>query len=79
MKPTLYLIRGAPGAGKTTFTKQLAKDLDIKETVISPTFILRKDSEGDISYRNSFERDINEVAKEIFYLEEDEDGKDSTN
>ena len=39
----VIFLNGDLGAGKTTFTKSLAKILDIGETIISPTFILRKD------------------------------------
>ncbi|OGI69076.1 tRNA (adenosine(37)-N6)-threonylcarbamoyltransferase complex ATPase subunit type 1 TsaE [Candidatus Nomurabacteria bacterium RIFCSPLOWO2_01_FULL_42_20] len=33
---------GELGSGKTTFTQELAKLLDIKEHVVSPTFVLMK-------------------------------------
>lgn len=36
-------LSGELGSGKTAFTKLLAKELDITERVISPTFILRRD------------------------------------
>jgi tRNA threonylcarbamoyladenosine biosynthesis protein TsaE len=39
---TVLLFRGDLGAGKTTFTKGIAKALGIKDSVISPTFILEK-------------------------------------
>ena len=35
-------LSGELGAGKTTFTKQVAKHLKIKNKVISPTFIIMK-------------------------------------
>lgn len=38
----IFLI-GDLGSGKTTFTKSLAKIIGIKEEIISPTFVLRKD------------------------------------
>ena len=39
-KGTVILYEGGLGAGKTTFTKGLAKGLGITETVTSPTFAL---------------------------------------
>jgi tRNA threonylcarbamoyladenosine biosynthesis protein TsaE len=35
-------LHGNLGAGKTTFTKELAKHLGITETVTSPTYIIQK-------------------------------------
>lgn len=43
-KAKVILLEGDLGAGKTTFTKELAEALGIeKEKVNSPTFILKKD------------------------------------
>ena len=43
-KATVLLLEGDLGAGKTTFTKELAATLGIqKEEVHSPTFILKKE------------------------------------
>jgi tRNA threonylcarbamoyladenosine biosynthesis protein TsaE len=39
-------LEGDLGAGKTTFTKGLAKGLDIKKTVNSPTFTIIKEYHG---------------------------------
>lgn len=39
-------LEGDLGAGKTTFTKGLAKGLDIKRTVNSPTFTIIKEYQG---------------------------------
>lgn len=39
-------LEGDLGAGKTTFTKGVAKGLDITETVTSPTFTIIKQYEG---------------------------------
>jgi tRNA threonylcarbamoyladenosine biosynthesis protein TsaE len=38
----VFALHGNLGAGKTTFTKQLAKYLGINETVTSPTYIIEK-------------------------------------
>ena len=40
MKPGIIALEGPLGAGKTTFTKILAKQLGIKENVTSPTFVI---------------------------------------
>ncbi len=39
---TIVFLEGDLGAGKTTFTQALARELAVKEPVISPTFILKK-------------------------------------
>ncbi len=39
---TVIALNGELGAGKTTFAKQFAKELGIKEHVISPTFVIQK-------------------------------------
>lgn len=39
-KPIVFALQGELGAGKTQFTKGLAKELGIKETILSPTFII---------------------------------------
>ena len=42
-------LEGDLGAGKTTFTKGLAKGLGIKKTVNSPTFTIIKEYKGTTS------------------------------
>jgi tRNA threonylcarbamoyladenosine biosynthesis protein TsaE len=39
---TVLALQGELGSGKTTFTKQLAKILDITDSVTSPTFVIQK-------------------------------------
>ncbi|WP_102028728.1 tRNA (adenosine(37)-N6)-threonylcarbamoyltransferase complex ATPase subunit type 1 TsaE [Salirhabdus sp. Marseille-P4669] len=47
LKPgNVLTLEGDLGAGKTTFTKGLAKGLKIKRTVNSPTFTIVKEYEG---------------------------------
>tara|TARA_B100000508_G_scaffold60333_2_gene47472 strand:+ start:28672 stop:29106 length:435 start_codon:yes stop_codon:yes gene_type:complete len=42
---TLLTLKGDLGAGKTAFTKELAKVLGIEEHITSPTFVLAKEYE----------------------------------
>ena len=39
---TVFAFYGDLGAGKTTLTKEVAKQLGVKEKVISPTFVIMK-------------------------------------
>ena len=41
-RATLVTLSGELGAGKTAFTKAVAKALEIEEEVTSPTFVLEK-------------------------------------
>ncbi len=41
-KATTLLLKGDLGAGKTAFTKLLAKHLGVKDEVTSPTFVIMK-------------------------------------
>lgn len=45
----VILLNGNLGAGKTTFTKGLAKALGIDEVVTSPTFAFMKEYKGRLS------------------------------
>lgn len=47
---TVLALQGELGAGKTTFTKSLARVLGITESVTSPTFVIQKTFA--ISYKN---------------------------
>jgi tRNA threonylcarbamoyladenosine biosynthesis protein TsaE len=44
----ILALEGDLGAGKTTFTKGLAKGLEIKRTVNSPTFTIIKEYKGKL-------------------------------
>ena len=39
---TIVALQGELGAGKTTFSKYLARALGVEETVTSPTFVIQK-------------------------------------
>lgn len=39
---TLVALKGSLGAGKTTFVQALARELGVKESVQSPTYVLMK-------------------------------------
>jgi len=43
----VVLLSGELGAGKTTFTKGIARYLGVKERVTSPTFTIVKEYQGD--------------------------------
>ncbi len=44
----ILALVGELGSGKTTFTQALAKQLGVKEKVLSPTFILLQEFEGKL-------------------------------
>ena len=44
----VILLAGPLGAGKTEFAKGIAEGLDVKETVVSPTFTLTREYHGRI-------------------------------
>ena len=49
------LLNGDLGAGKTTFTKYLAKALGVKDEVTSPSFTILKQYKGKKFYINHFD------------------------
>ena len=46
--PFVLFLKGSLGTGKTNFTQSLAKGLNIKTHVNSPTFVLMKIYEGEL-------------------------------
>ncbi|WP_233192183.1 tRNA (adenosine(37)-N6)-threonylcarbamoyltransferase complex ATPase subunit type 1 TsaE [Sporosarcina sp. P34] len=50
--PDVLTLEGDLGAGKTTFTKALAKAMGITRTVSSPTFTIIKQYEGDYPFNH---------------------------
>lgn len=45
-KDDVLILTGELGAGKTTFTKGLAKGLDIRQMIKSPTYTIVREYEG---------------------------------
>jgi tRNA threonylcarbamoyladenosine biosynthesis protein TsaE len=54
----IFLLRGAMGAGKTTFMQAVAKELQSKDTVSSPTFAIvnQYETKNGILYHFDFYR-----------------------
>jgi len=50
--PDVLTLEGDLGAGKTTFTKALARGLGINRTVNSPTFTILKQYEGRVPFNH---------------------------
>ena len=53
---TIVGLYGNLGSGKTTFTQAVARELGIKETVTSPTFVIEKFYEINITKHSHFKR-----------------------
>lgn len=45
-RPRVVALEGPLGAGKTAFTKQVAKLLEIRDDIVSPTFVLHRQYQG---------------------------------
>lgn len=73
----VILLNGTLGAGKTTFTKGLALALGVKKTVVSPTFTIIKEYEGEKlhlyhidMYRLESDDELEELGVEELYRED---------
>ncbi|MBR2350058.1 MAG: tRNA (adenosine(37)-N6)-threonylcarbamoyltransferase complex ATPase subunit type 1 TsaE [Clostridia bacterium] len=73
----VILLNGTLGAGKTTFTKGLALALGVKKTVVSPTFTIIKEYEGEKlhlyhidMYRLEDDDELEELGVEELYRED---------
>lgn len=69
-KNCIYLV-GDLGSGKTTFTKEIAKQLGVKEEITSPTFTLMKEYQIENSkFKNLIHIDLYrlENSQEIDFL-----------
>ena len=70
----VILLNGDLGAGKTTFTKGLAKALEVDDVVTSPTFTFMKEYLGRLPlyhfdmYRVSDEEELYELGLMIIFL-----------
>lgn len=68
LKPNMVVaLNGDLGAGKTTFTKGIAKALNISGIVNSPTFVIMKIYEGDLTL---YHLDVYRVNEDEFELTE---------
>lgn len=70
LKPSdVITLEGDLGAGKTTFTKGLAKGLNIKKNVNSPTFTIIKEYYGDLPLYHMDVYRLNDVEEDLGFDE----------
>ncbi|MBP5710420.1 MAG: tRNA (adenosine(37)-N6)-threonylcarbamoyltransferase complex ATPase subunit type 1 TsaE [Bacteroidales bacterium] len=65
----LFCFYGTMGVGKTTFIKQICKQLDVETTAISPTFSIVNEyftKQGDVVYHFDFYRI--ETAEDLYQI-----------
>ncbi len=70
--PTVILLVGDLGAGKTTFAKGFAKGLGIKELVTSPTFTIMNDYKSgrlNLYHFDMYRLSSKEEAEELGFAE----------
>lgn len=65
-RPIIFALEGAMGAGKTIFTKGLAKAIGIKEEITSPTFNLLLEYDNKLTHIDAWrlqgEEDLNSLG-----------------
>ncbi len=61
--PSLVLLVGELGAGKTTFVQGMGAGLNVKENVTSPAFLLLKEYRGAKTLRHIDLYKINEISE----------------
>lgn len=71
----VLVLSGDLGAGKTTFTKSLAKELDVKEEITSPTFtFVNEYLSGKVPlyhfdmYRIDYEEEAEEIGVKDYFF-----------
>lgn len=66
---SLLTLSGELGAGKTTFTKGLAKGLDITQNVTSPTFTIMKNYNGRMVLNHIDAYRLEDVSQDLGFDE----------
>ena len=64
-KGDVVLLNGAMGAGKTAFTKGLAKGLNIKDEITSPTYAYMNDYDGVLYHYDCYRLSSGEDAEAL--------------
>lgn len=67
---TILCLQGDLGAGKTTFTQQIAKIFNIKDHITSPTFILQKKYEIKSSPFTNLEQISQIIHMDMYRIED---------
>ncbi|WP_100012606.1 tRNA (adenosine(37)-N6)-threonylcarbamoyltransferase complex ATPase subunit type 1 TsaE [Lentibacillus sediminis] len=65
----LITLEGELGAGKTTFTKGIAKGLGVTRTVSSPTFTIIKEYEGKLPFYHMDAYRLEDSDEDIGFME----------
>ena len=73
--PSIVLLQGPIGAGKTSFVQGIAKGLSISEAITSPTFALShhyRSGKIPLIHLDLYRLEDISSAKEVFFSEEEE-------
>jgi len=75
--PTIFLLHGHLGAGKTTFIQSLGSLLNIKERLTSPTFnlmneyhVVWKEQKIKVIHMDCFRMKVDDTAPDIDFIDE---------